>query len=242
MPSKLVFLCCLVSVVLADNPEELLFRRTMEQCLNSDSTYTCLANKAAKAVERALDWDVPIFEGITLARNEEKLDNYTTPRSYDGISRLTSVLSKFLESHKLVVDLTPEDEDVGTARKEEGGLGFGGGDKKGKKKEKKYASYAMMVMMGIFGLTGPLVLKALALIAGKALIASKMALLIVGSVALKKLFEKESHTPSVKVRTVQEEHHHDDHDRLLYNYNMNNYNSNAYSSNNTPYNYAKMSR
>lgn len=229
MLSKLVLVCCcLVSSILAENPEELLFKRTMEQCLRSDSTYTCLAEKAAKAVERALDWDIPIFEGITLARNDETLDNYTTPRSFTGISRLSSVMSKFLETHRLIVDLTPED-DVGTARKEEGGLGFGGGDKKGKKKEKKYASYAMMVMMGIFGLTGPLILKALALIAGKALIASKMALLIVGSVALKKLFEKEPHSPSVKVRTVQEEHHHDDHDRLLYNYTP------------TPYSYGKMS-
>lgn len=242
MPSKLVFLCCLtVSVVLSENPEELLFKRTMEQCIKSDSTYTCLADKAAKAVERALDWDIPIFEGITLARNEEKLDNYTSPRSYTGISKLTTALSQFLQSHTLVVDLTSDEEDaIGTARKGEGGgLDFGGGDKKSKKKEKKYASYAMMVMMGIFGLTGPLVLKALALIAGKALIASKMALLIVGSVALKKLFEKESNSPSVKVRTVKEDHHHDDHDRLLYNYNNNNYNSNSY--NPTPYNYAKMS-
>lgn len=227
MPSKLVLLLCCIASVLAQYPEELLFKRTMEQCLNSESTYTCLAEKAAKAVERALEWDVPIFEGITLARNDEKLDNYTSARSLSGFGRLGSVVAKFLESHTLVLDLTPGDEDVGTGRKEEGGLGFG--DKKGKKKEKKYASYAMMVLMGIFGLTGPLVLKALALIAGKALIASKMALLIVGSVALKKLFEKESHSPSVKVRTVQEEHHHDDHDRLLYNYTP------------TPYSYGKMS-
>lgn len=230
MPSKLVLLLCCIASALAHYPESLLFKRTMEQCLSSDSTYTCLAEKAAKAVERALDWDVPIFEGITLARNDEKLVNSTGARSLSGFGRLSSVVGKFLESHTLVVDLTPDDEDVGTGRKEEGGLDFGGGDKKGKKKEKKYASYAMMVLMGIFGLTGPLVLKALALIAGKALIASKMALLIVGSVALKKLFEKESHKPSVKVRTVQEEqHHHDDHDRLLYNYTP------------TPYSYGKMS-
>lgn len=235
MPSKLVFLCCLVSVVLSENPEELLLKRTMEQCLKSDSTYTCFADKVATAVERMLDWDIPIFDGITLARNEEKLDNYTVPRSYSGTDKLTSVISKFLETHTVVVDFTP-DNDIGSARKEEG-LGFGG-DKKTKKKEKKYASYAMMVLMGIFGLTGPLVLKALALIAGKALIASKMALLIVGSVALKKLFEKESHSPSVKVRTVQEDH--DDHDRLLYN-NYNNPNSYNNNYNPTPYSYGNMS-
>lgn len=209
MPSqKFALLCCCFAVVLAESPEELLLKRTVEQCLRSESASGCLAEKAARAVERALEWDVPIFEGITLARNEVKLEDQVVPR---GSSGLGSVLSRFLESHKLVVDLT---EDNGTARKGEEGL-LGG--KKGKKKEKKYASYAMMVMMGIFGLTGPLILKTLALIAGKALIASKMALLIVGSVALKKLFEKESHSPSVKVRTVQEEHRQDDHDRL-YNY------------------------
>lgn len=149
--------------------------------------------------------------GVTLARNDEKLYNHSTARSQSSFQRLAALVSQFLDSHTVVVDLTGSGGDVETGRKDD--EGYLGGDKKGKKKEKKYASYAMAVLMGIFGLTGPLIMKTLALIAGKALIASKMALLIVGSVALKKLFEKEAHHPTVKVRT--EEHHREDgHDRL----------------------------
>lgn len=206
-----VHLCVLVqSEYVESRTENTLFKRAMEQCTASGKKYSCLAERAAAAMERALDWDIPIFEGVTFAKNED-FHNFSTSRSFSGFGRLSSAVSNFLDSHTLVVDLTeePEEDSVGEARGKE--------DKKKKKKEKKYAHYAMMVMMGIFGLTGPLILKTLALIAGKALIASKMALLIVGSVALKKLFEKEEHKPSVKVRTVEAKEH-DDHDRY-YNYN-----------------------
>lgn len=191
--------------------ENTLFKRAMKQCTASGDKYSCLAERAAAAMERALDWDIPLFDGVTLARNEEDFHNISTTRAFSGFGRLSSAVSNFLDSHTLVVDLTDDqtDDSVGEARGKE--------DKKKKKKEKKYASYAMMVLMGIFGLTGPLIMKTLALIAGKALIASKMALLIVGSVALKKLFEKEEKAPSVKVRTVEAKEH-DEHDRY-YNYN-----------------------
>lgn len=57
-------------------------------------------------------------------------------------------------------------------------------------------------------------MKVLALMAAKAILAAKAALIIVGSVALKKLFEKD-HTsePAVKVHTIN--HEEDEHDRIL---------------------------
>lgn len=100
-----------------------------------------------------------------------------------------------MDTHTLRLDLTG---DSGEARD-------GGGNKKGDKgigkKERKYLHYALMVLLGVFGISGPLILKTLALIAGKALIASNVALIIVGSVALKKIFEKDQGHASVKVLT-----------------------------------------
>lgn len=58
-------------------------------------------------------------------------------------------------------------------------------------------------------------MKILSIIAAQAVMASKAALIIVGSVALKKLFEKKEEKPIVKVATVPlYDADEDDHDRL----------------------------
>lgn len=69
-------------------------------------------------------------------------------------------------------------------------------------KQKRYLKYALLVLMGIFGLTGPLVMKTLTILAAKALLASKIALLIVGGVTLKKIFAQEDNKGSVKVHAI----------------------------------------
>lgn len=81
-------------------------------------------------------------------------------------------------------------------------------------------------------------MKILSIIAAQAVMASKAALIIVGSVALKKLFEKKEEKPIVKVATVPlYDADEDDHDRLgtaqelstyLYNY-QNKYTTSPYS-------------
>lgn len=104
-------------------------------------------------------------------------------------------------------------------------IGRKGGDEgifnfnsKAVKREKKYSKYAFLVLLGIFGLTGPLFMKILSIIAAQALMASKAALIIVGSIALKKLFEKKEDEPVVKVATLPLHDPYDDedikHDRL----------------------------
>lgn len=52
------------------------------------------------------------------------------------------------------------------------------------------------IILLAMGIAGPLGLKALALIAGKALIISKVALTIAGIIALKKLYSSDSHQDS----------------------------------------------
>lgn len=225
-----MFFCGVQSEPERDHSTVALFTRIIDKCTNSGDMYSCLAERAAVATERAVNWDIPLFYGVTLARNENPVSNETS-RASSGFDRLSSAVGRFLNSHTLVMDLDEDfdENEVGEAR--------GKKDKK-KKKEKKFASYAMMVMMGVFALTGPLIMKTLALIAGKALIASKMALLIVGSVALKKLFEKEEKAPTVKVRTVEHKEASDEHDRLYYAYNNNNYYSE--NQNYTPYAYNRV--
>ncbi|VEN48753.1 unnamed protein product [Callosobruchus maculatus] len=120
-------------------------------------------------------------------------------------------------------------EDVGTARGagrsgEGGGGGHGGGghggghggggdvsffNHKEVKKEKKYYQYAFLVLLGIFGLTGPIVMKVIGIMAAKALMAAKAALIIVRVTTVPLHHESE------------EDHYHDfeyehDHDRFGY--------------------------
>ncbi|XP_050307485.1 uncharacterized protein LOC126744169 [Anthonomus grandis grandis] len=187
--------------------------RTKLQKFLFHSRYTCFSEKAARTIERSMNSDIPLFSGITLTRNNEHVSHRQARLL--GVDRLTEALKNFLQTHVVSIDLSSA-KNLGMARGGGGGGGFGGmGGKMGKQammREGKYMQYAFMVLLGIFGLTGPLVMKVLGLMAAKALLAAKAALIIVGSVALKKLFEKDYQEPSIKVHTVT--HDDDEHDRL----------------------------
>lgn len=135
-------------------------------------------------------------------------------RSQDPFERLSNSLLNFMKTHSLYVNVGNID---GIGRK--GGDGVEGGffnlNSKAVKKEQKYSRYTFLVLLGIFGLTGPLFMKIMSVIAAQALMASKAALIIVGSIALKKLFEKKEERPVVKVATMPlhdvEEEKHDRH-------------------------------
>lgn len=58
------------------------------------------------------------------------------------------------------------------------------------------SEYAIAAFMTAIGIAAPLGLKALAVIAGKALVISKVALTIAGIIVLKKLFKHEHHEKS----------------------------------------------
>lgn len=58
---------------------------------------------------------------------------------------------------------------------------------------KRVSEYAIAAFMTAIGIAAPLGLKALAVIAGKALVISKVALTIAGIIVLKKLFKSEHH-------------------------------------------------
>lgn len=200
-----------------------LISRNIEECLlHSKENYACFLNKVAKAIEKLINSDWELFDGIKFIRNDIDLNRQS--RSYSGgLSRLLEAITDFLDTHTLYVDFTEDNVESRKTKESNNGVGFGSMGslglntkqlKKGLKKEGKYVQYAFMVLLGIFGLTGPLMMNTLAILASKALIASKMALIIVGSIALKKIFEKDGEQGSVKVHTVHADDD-DNHDRIF---------------------------
>lgn len=68
---------------------------------------------------------------------------------------------------------------------------------------KKSGGYIIAAFLMAIGIAGPLALKALAAIAGKALIISKIALTIAGMIALKKIFSSHEHGRSFDANESQ---------------------------------------
>lgn len=182
-----------------------------------------------------MNWNIPVSQGISLLRNKEVL-RVRTGKSLNGFRRLTTAILDFLDTHTVSIDLTESNgrslDDNSDVEERKGGGGGGGGEglggdggggldggslfnvnRKELRKEKKYYRYAFMVLLGIFGLTGPLVMKLLGVMAAHSLLSAKAALIIVGGVALKKLFERDNEKPKIKVHTVplhdSEEHEYD---------------------------------
>ncbi|CAG9771740.1 unnamed protein product [Ceutorhynchus assimilis] len=214
---KIFVLVCVVTCGFCETEQDEnrglhVFGRTINECLNANERYACFAEKVARALEKSMDWNIEIMDGVTLQRNNETV-NHRQARLL-GFSRLSQSIQNFFQTHVISLELGGARQ----LRRGEGGGGGGGlgfeGGMKALRKEKKYMSYAFMVLLGIFGLTGPLVMKVLALMAANALLAAKAALIIVGSVALKKLFERDHQEPAVKVHTIAHDEEDYDHDRI----------------------------
>lgn len=136
-------------------------------------------------------------------------------RTQDSLEQLSNSIANFFDTHTFHINLSSS-QDTGRKGGDDEGGGFFNFNSKAVKREKKYSKYAFLVLLGIFGLTGPLFMKILSIIAAQALMAAKAALIVVGSVALKKLFEKKEEKPIVKVATVPLYDEEDEHDRLGY--------------------------
>lgn len=119
---------------------------------------------------------IQILDGVTLVKAENADDTpvIADARALSGLQgldkALVQTLDKFLRTHTVKVDLS---------------------EARGKKG--KHYRYIIAAMMTALGVAGPLGLKALAAIAGKALVISKVALTIAGIIALKKIFSSDHH-------------------------------------------------
>lgn len=185
-------------------PELSIVRRVYGDCQDKNDFLECLKQKALTAINRAIEQDsVKITDGLVLEKQnhtekESILGAITDVRSLSGLSAIDrALLTKadlFARTHALKIDMS---EGRGH---DDGGHGGGGGHGHGhghghKKKDKGggHIKYVIAALLTAMGIAGPIGLKALAAIAGKALVISKVALTIAGIIALKKLFSHDHH-------------------------------------------------
>jgi len=171
-------------------PEMALVRRVYDDCQDKNDFIGCLKQKALHALSRALDQDsIKIVDGLALEKQNQSetesiLGSLTDARQFGNLSpidrALLSKADKLMRTHTLKIDM-----DVGGS---EDSVGREHGHKKKKHKEGGHIKYVVAALLTAMGIAGPLGLKALAAIAGKALVISKVALTIAGIIALKKLF------------------------------------------------------
>lgn len=139
----------------------------------------------------------PKDELFTQSAREEMLDRML-------FDRIADYLSSHIFEFKMptVVKETMEE-----ARKKGGGggLGGGGGDKKG-----GYMPYLLLFQLKA-ATVGAVALKAIALVAFKALVIAKIAFTIASIIALKKLLEQKHHTSTYEVLAPHP--HYEDYDR-----------------------------
>ncbi|EDX04690.1 uncharacterized protein LOC6731971 [Drosophila simulans] len=173
-------------------PEMALVRRVYDDCQDKNDFIGCLKQKALHALTRALDQDsIKIVNGLALEKQNQSetesiLGSLTDARQFGNLSpidrALLSKADKLMRTHTLKIDM-----DAGGGE-DSVGRGHEHGHKKKKHKEGGHIKYVVAALLTAMGIAGPLGLKALAAIAGKALVISKVALTIAGIIALKKLF------------------------------------------------------
>ncbi|KAH8306753.1 hypothetical protein KR044_012576 [Drosophila immigrans] len=172
-------------------PELALVRRVYDDCQDKNDFIGCLKQKALYALTRALDQDsIKIVDGLVLEKqnhtdSDSIINSLTDARQFGSLTPLDRALlskaDKLMRTHALKFDMNL---DLGLGA----GVGRGHGHKKKKSKGGGHIKYVIAALLTAMGIAGPLGLKALAAIAGKALVISKVALTIAGIIALKKLF------------------------------------------------------
>ncbi|KAG5675786.1 hypothetical protein PVAND_005660 [Polypedilum vanderplanki] len=156
-----------------------VLQKVYDDCESKDDFTGCLKGKALTALSRAVEQEsISLLDGVTLVKADNDVVDDTPviadARALSGLNgldkALVQTLDKFLRTHTVKVDLS-----------------------EARGKSKKSYRYVIAAMMTALGVAGPLGLKALAAIAGKALVISKVALTIAGIIALKKIFSSDHH-------------------------------------------------
>ncbi|KAG4073477.1 hypothetical protein HA402_000701 [Bradysia odoriphaga] len=166
-------------------PDFVVLQRVYDDCYDNDDFTGCLKGKALVALNKAVDQDsITLFDGVMLEKqnstDEADTPSITDERSLNQLSgidkELMTKLDKFLRSHVLKLDMS---ESRG---------------KKGRLEKLLYQWFRAIPnrLVSIIN-RRPLALKSIGIIAGKALIISKIALTIAGIIALKKIYSNDSH-------------------------------------------------
>ncbi|CAH2059506.1 unnamed protein product, partial [Iphiclides podalirius] len=141
----------------------------------------CLKLKLAKALTKISKSDeIVLLNGVTISKDKNAVENVEVeeamPRSLDENSLDSLILDKivgFMQTHTIQIKF-PTGSDLQGAFEE------------GRGRRKKLAPLLAIPLL-IGGMMVPLAFGALALLAGKALIVSKLALVLAGIIGLKKL-------------------------------------------------------
>ncbi|XP_050362396.1 uncharacterized protein LOC126781449 [Nymphalis io] len=170
-----------------------ILRKVYDDCSAQKHLTTCLKGKALTALTRAVEQDsVQLADGLTLVKQADAPSSVAEPRFLPGMSMEdkldTMIRSRFeqlLSTHTVSMDLASE----------------------GRGRGKKVLPYLLLGIFTTVSIVGGIALKTLAAIAGKALIASKVALTIAGIIALKKLFSHDGATGETTFQVHADGHH-----------------------------------
>lgn len=211
-----VLLVALIANVTVASPAESAFRamkRIYNTCESSEELFKCMKVQALKLTERALKVPtIKITEGLSIVKKDED-EKSQDARSFAEIdgddvmelpseqvdSLLAERVNKFMESHQVSVNVPRLLASSETPRLVE----------EGRKKMKKYLG-PFLAAMAIKGGILTMVYHSIAIVAGKALIIGKIALVISAIIGLKKLVTPEGHEKTtyeiVKHPHVQNSH------------------------------------
>ncbi|KAI5641451.1 hypothetical protein NE865_06208 [Phthorimaea operculella] len=170
-----------------------VLQKVYDDCSSQKHLTMCLKGKALVALTRAVEQEsVQLADGLTLVKTADAPAAVSEPRFFPGMTteeKLDTVLrSKFeqlMNTHTVSMDLASE----------------------GRGRGKKVLPYLLLGIFTTVSIVGGMALKTLAAIAGKALIASKVALTIAGIIALKKLFSHDGSTGETTFQVHADGHH-----------------------------------
>ncbi|KAE8737061.1 hypothetical protein FOCC_FOCC017482 [Frankliniella occidentalis] len=182
--------------------------RFLQECGDKDMFF-CMKMRALTFVDRAVRkaGDIPLADGVALvqsgeaarelsgrALSEDELDNSLPQDAAERDSQVETLLvdrvARFLESRTL--QLKVPDSAISDIRRSLD-------ESRGKKKKLKMLLPLLLLLKLKAAALIPLALGALALLAFKALIVGKLALVLSGIIALKKLLSQQKHTQSYEV-------------------------------------------
>lgn len=182
--------------------------RFLQECGDKDMFF-CMKMRALTYIDRAVrkPGDIPLADGVALvqsgeatrepsgrALSEDELDNSLPQDAAERDSQVETLLvdrvARFLESRTL--QLKVPDSAISDIRRSLD-------ESRGKKKKLKMLLPLLLLLKLKAAALIPLALGALALLAFKALIVGKLALVLSGIIALKKLLSQQKHTQSYEV-------------------------------------------
>lgn len=209
----------------AVSSESDLMESLYTDCVRKDSV-SCVKYKVFSFVDKMLDQKdtFALTEGVTVVRSPTPEGAEGAPRSLTGDESIESLvvsrIQNFLQSHTIKVDLKGSEivnavSSTGRAFEDISDNLFGEetneiqSEARGKKKKAAKILGPLLLALGLKAAALlPLLLGAIALIAGKALLIGKIALVLSAVIGLKKLLSQEKH---VTYEVVAHPHHSSSH-------------------------------